>query len=284
MAPSESRNFHSEERGEPGGSLLPGRFPDRATKTMHRYFEINRQGSNIRCKVYYKDKPAAESAVIYGTGFAGHKDNNAANGFAEKLLSKHKNMIVVVFNWPAHGDDVKKKPTLTDCDAYLTQVIDEVKTKFGARRLFAYATSFGGYLVLKYISEHGNPFEKIALRCPAVDMFDVLTRTIMQGDEYDRIQKGKEILAGFDRKITVTRSFLDEIQANDIRLRDYLDYAESILILHGTADEIVPFDEGRAFAENNLIEFIPVQGANHRFQNPVHMSLANKYVMEFFDK
>lgn len=248
-----------------------------------KYFEVNAQGNNIRCKLYYKDKPAAEKAVVFCTGFAGHKDNNAANGFAEKLLSKRKDVIVVVFNWPAHGDDVKKKLELDDCDTYLGLVVREVKERFGARELYAYSTSFGGYLLLKYISEHENPFRKIALRCPAVDMYDVLTRTIMNADEYDRIMKGKDIQIGFDRKVIVTKKLLDDLKKNDIRTRDYLDYAETILILHGTADEVVPFESGKTFAENNLIEFIPVEKADHRFQNPVHMSLANKYAMQFFD-
>ena len=137
--------------------------------------------------------------------------------------------------------------------------------------------------MLKYISEHGNPFQKIALRCPAVNMYDVLTNTIMQNDEYDRIMKGKDVLVGFDRKITITRSFLEDLKANDIRERDYLAYADDLLIMHGTSDEVVPFQAGREFAENQLIDFIPVQGADHRFQNPVHMSLAIKHVMEFYD-
>ncbi len=249
---------------------------------MHKYYEINAQGSNIRCKAYYREK-TAENAVIFCTGFAGHKDNKAAETFSEKLLSKTSNAVVVVFDWPAHGDDVKKKPDLEDCDRYLSLVIQDVKSRFGAGKLYAYATSFGGYLVLKYISEHGNPFHKVAIRCPAVDMYGVLLHTIMKGDDYDRIRKGKEIQAGFDRKIIVTPAFLNELEENDIRRRDYLEYAEDILILHGTSDEVVPFDSGREFAEQNLIEFIPVEKADHRFQNPVHMSLANKYVMQFFD-
>ena len=161
-------------------------------------------------------------------------------------------------------------------------MIRDTKERFGAEQLYAYATSFGGYLVLKYISEHGNPFRKIALRCPAVDMYDVLTATIMKHDEYDRIMKGKDVQVGFDRKIIVTRSFLEDLQANDIRKRDYLNDADDILILHGTADEVVPFHEGKAFAENQLIEFVSVEGADHRFQNPAHMSLATKKVLEFF--
>ena len=247
-----------------------------------KYYEINAQGCNVRCKVYYRDRPAAAAAVVFGTGFAGHKDNNAAFGFAEKLLSKHKDVIVITFNWPSHGDDVKKKLDLADCDLYLRLVLEDVKTRFGAQTLYAYATSFGGYLFLKYVSEHGNPFRRIALRCPAVDMYGVLTRAIMPGDEYDRLMKGKDVSVGFDRKVVVTSKLLDELKENDLRQRDFLDWAEDVLILHGTADEVVPFESSRDFAEQNVMEFLPVEKADHRFQNPLHMSLANKAVMEFF--
>ena len=247
-----------------------------------KYYEINKQGYNIRCKLYFNDLNSSGRAVIFGTGFAGHKDNGAARSFAEKLLSKHKDMMVTVFNWPAHGDDIKKKLVLDDCDTYLGLVIDEIRERFGAEELFAYATSFGGYLFLKYISEHGDPFRKTALRCPAVYMYDVITGAIMKNDDLDRIQKGKDVQVGFDRKITIGRQFLDDLQASDIRSRDYLDYAEDILIIHGTSDEVAPFDTSREFAENNLIDFIPVERADHRFRNPAHMSLANKYAMEFF--
>ena len=248
---------------------------------IYKYYEINARGSNIRCKAYFREK-TAENAVIYCTGFAGHKDNKAAETFSEKLLSKISNAVVVVFNWPAHGDDVKKKLNLADCSSYLELVIQDVKSRFGAERIFSYSTSFGGYLVLKYISEHGNPFQKIAIRCPAVYMYDVLIRAIMNADDLDRISKGKEVQVGFDRKIIVTPALLEELKTNDIRQHDFLEYAEDILILHGTADEIVPYDSSRDFAEQNLIEFISVEKADHRFQNPAHMSLANKYVMQFF--
>lgn len=249
---------------------------------MYEYFEINEQGNNIRCKMYYFEKNAIEKAVIFCTGFAGHKDNNAANRFAEELLSEEKGVAVVVFNWPAHGDDIKKKLVLNDCITYLDLVICEIKNKMAVQKLYAYATSFGGYLLLKYISEHGNPFNKISLRCPAVNMYDVLTKVIMKKSEYDRVMKGENVEVGFDRKVIVTRFLLDEMKASDICTRDFLQWAEDIIIFHGTQDEVVPFNIDRVFAESNRIMFFPVDGADHRFQNPEHMRWANNNTMTFF--
>ena len=247
---------------------------------MEKYFNVNAAGHSIHCKLYYNENRPVEKAIVFCTGFAGHRDNNAAAKFSKKVLSKHKNIVVVVFNWPAHGDDVKKKLDLDDCNSYLELVTDAVKKAYGIQELYAYATSFGGYLVLKHISEKRNPFRKIALRCPAVDMYDVITRSIMKKDEYDRIMKGEDVQVGFDRKVIVTSDFLDSLKSNDIRQRDFMSDSDTILILHGTNDEVVPFASGQAFAEKNMIEFIPVNDADHRFSNSIHMSLANKYVRQ----
>ena len=249
---------------------------------MHRYFEINEGGHNIRCKLYCQDPKSIRRMVLFCHGFGGHKDNGAAEKFAERMLTKHKGTAMVTFNWPSHGDDVKKKLSLADCDTYLTLVIDHLGQKYQPESLNCYATSFGGYLTLKYISEHGNPFRRIALRCPAVNMYDVLTGSIMASGDLEKLRKGKDVLVGFDRKILVGLPFLEELQANDIRQRDFLDYAEDILILHGTADEIVPFDAAYAFAEDKLIEFTPVEGADHRFRDPKKMEQAIKQILEFY--
>ena len=76
---------------------------------------------------------------------------------------------------------------------------------------------------------------------------------------------------------------MEELRVNDIQVIDYLDYAEDILILHGTADEVVSFDASFAFAENNLIEFIPVEGADHRFRDANKMEQAMKHILNFYE-
>lgn len=250
---------------------------------MQKYFEINSEGHNVRCKLYYGDLREIRRVVIFCHGFGGHKDNSAAEKFAERVLNKYKGVATVTFNWPCHGDDVKKKLSLSDCDAYLRLVITYVHQTLGVEDVYGYATSFGGYLTLKYLAEHGNPFRKIALRCPAVNMYEVLTRVIISRDELEKIEKGKECPVGFDRKIMVGTPFLHELQSNNIQKIDYLSYAEDILILHGALDEIVPPDVVKQFAEDNLIEWVLVNRADHRFKDSQRMEIAIKEILHFFD-
>lgn len=248
---------------------------------MHRYFEINESGHNIRCKLYYGDLKTIRRVVVFCHGFGGHKDNGAAEKFAERLVSKYKGAAMVTFNWPCHGDDVKKKLALADCFTYLTMVAEHVKQRFSTEELYCYATSFGGYVTLRYILEQGNPFRRIALRCPAVNMLDALTASIMTADNREQLARGREVMVGFDRKVPVTNAFLEEIHTCDIREKDFLDFAEDLLLVHGTADEIIPFDEAFAFADNNLIEFVSVEGADHRFRDPKKMEIAMKAMFAF---
>ena len=159
---------------------------------MQRYFEINKEGHNVRCKIYFNDLKTISKVIIYGHGFGGHKDNKAAEKFAERILTKYKGIAVICFDLPCHGDDVKKKLQLQDCDTYIRLVIEYAKEQFDTDIIYMYATSFGGYLVLKQIAEHQNPFVKIALRCPAVNMADVFTGAIMKNDELEMILKGKK--------------------------------------------------------------------------------------------
>ena len=250
---------------------------------MHRYFEINEGGHNIRCKLYYSDLKAIRRVVVFCHGFGGHKDNGAAEKFAERLTGKYKGAAMVTFNWPCHGDDVKKKLTLSDCFTYLTLVVEHVRSRFDTEDLTCYATSFGGYVTLRYLLERGNPFRKIVLRCPAVNMLEALTASIMTSDNREQLAKGKEVMVGFDRKVPVTNGFLEEIRACDIREKDFLDYAEDLLVIHGTTDEIIPYGESFTFADNNLIEFVSVEGADHRFRDPKKMETAMKAMFAFLE-
>ena len=53
-----------------------------------KYFNINAEGCSIRCKLYYDELSRVQSAVLFGHGFGGHKDNRAAERFARRSYEK----------------------------------------------------------------------------------------------------------------------------------------------------------------------------------------------------
>lgn len=248
-----------------------------------RYFEVNEEGCNIRAKIYFSDIHNIKKVILCFHGFGGHKDNKSTEKLAERVTSKYKGIAVITFNWPCHGDDVRKRVVLSDCDTYLRLMLKYINEKYGVERPYAHGVSFGGYMVLKYINQYGNPFDKIVLRSPAIDMYESLTERIMKNDDFDKLEAGKDVAVGFDRKVFVNKDFIEEIKKNDVRKMDFLDYADDLLIIHGNADEIIPCEISKQLAEDNVIEFIEVEGADHRFSNPLKMEIVIKSICEFMN-
>ena len=151
----------------------------------------------------------------------------------------------------------------------------------GAEEIDNYSSSFGAFITLDYLAKKGNPFHRIGLRCPAIKMYEALTMHFTE-DDWSKLHKGKEILQGFERKMEIGNEFLEEMQTDDVTKQDYLDYADSILMIHGTKDEMVPIEVTRQFSEDNVIELIEVEGADHPFSNPKHMDLAIQKIISFF--
>ncbi|MDO4401130.1 MAG: alpha/beta fold hydrolase [Coriobacteriia bacterium] len=250
---------------------------------MGKYFDINEHGCSIRCKLFCADPRAVKRVIVSCHGFGGSKDSASAATFAERAVAKRKGTAVIAFDWPCHGNDARKNLLLEDCDEYLTIVIAYAREHFGTDELYAYGTSFGGYLLLKYLSEHGNPFRKVALRCPAINMLGTLLDNVASPADRETLDAGKPILVGFDRKVKIGPQFVEAVRAADIRERQFFDFADDIIILHGTADETVPFADSAAFADDNVIEFVPVEGADHRFHDPKKLDAAIARIIAFFE-
>lgn len=252
---------------------------------MEKKFDINEEGLSIRCKLFCRDsdkmtRTFSHIAVITH-GFGSNKDTAGTANFGEHLVAKYKNYAAIAFDWPCHGEDARKKLSVEECLTYLRLVTAYARKELQAERLYNYSTSFGAYLTLRYIKERENPFTKIALRSPAVNMLESM-RNHISDEERSKLVRGKEILVGFERKMKMDQSFLDALGAFDLMKQEYFDFADDMLILHGTKDQMIPMEKSQAFAENNVISFLPVEGANHPFQNQNHMALAISRIVEFF--
>lgn len=252
---------------------------------MEKHFDINRGGYSIRSRLIVNDSDKStrtfDDVVIVTHGFGSSKETAGTLHFGEHLTSKYKGFAVIAFDWPCHGMDARKKLTIEECLTYLTLVTEYAREEMKTKRIYNYSSSFGGYLTLRYLIEKGNPFTKIALRCPAVCMYQSMMSCLTEDDK-NKLRKGKEISIGFERKMKVDKAFFEDLKSFDVMDHEYFDFADSMIIIHGTKDEMIPMEESRRFAENNVIEFTPVEGANHPFQNPDHMALAIHKIIEFF--
>ncbi len=102
-----------------------------------------------------------ENVVIVLHGFGSSKDLKSNTKFGERLSSKYKGYAALAFDFPCHGDDARKKLSVEESITYLQLVIDYAKTSLNAKNLYAYGTSFGGYLTLKYLAEKAIRFGKL---------------------------------------------------------------------------------------------------------------------------
>lgn len=249
-----------------------------------KHIDINENNESIRCRVMTEsDARSFEKAVVVTHGFGSSKDVANITRFAEKYLSKNKDALVIAFDWPCHGQDGRKKLELSDCMDYMTLVVKFVKDTYGAKDIYNYSVSFGGYLTLKYIAEIENPFKKIALRAPGINMHDLMLKNVPEND-MDKFEKGKEVTVGFERKMKIDKTLTDDLAKSDVRKYEYFDFADSMIIIHGTEDEMVSIQDSITFCENNVIEFVPVDGADHAFRNPKLMDTAIHTIVDFFSE
>lgn len=250
---------------------------------MQKYFDINEHGLSIRCKMYYNKDPYNHTDVVVATyGFGGNKDNKAIEKFAERITTKYKGYVVICFDWPCHGMDARNKLLLEECVQYLDLVTEYARSEMQAERIYNYSSSFGAYITLYNIHQKGeNPFGKCAFRCAAIKMYDAMTEHITD-DEWNKLRRGKEIIRGYERKIRLTKEFLDDLKNRDVSSYDYMDYADDIIMIHGTKDEAIPIAAVEEFSENNIIELYAVQNADHPFSNPDYMDFAIQKIVEFF--
>lgn len=250
-----------------------------------KYFSISDSTDSIECKLYADKNHGLGRIILCCHGFLGNKENRSVYKIADYFTGHYKDIGVLCFDWPCHGKDVKQKLSLADCDRYYEKVVSYIKDEMGVGEVYLQATSFGGYMSLKYLHEHDNPFKKIALRCPAVNMLDILCNKVFDESQLEEMKKGKTVLAGGpeQKKLKITWDFLDELSQNDITEYDFLDIAEDTIVIQGNDDSLIDPDFISDFCENNVIECYRMDGTNHTFSDHTKMMKAIDYMKDWFN-
>lgn len=215
----------------------------------------------IKCKAFMPENEIRH--VILGVhGFAGDKESSMLSSLAEAFSKK--GVMLICFDFPAHGESPTDTISLKNCKADLCAVADYIREKYPTQVKSLFATSFGGYVSLLCYEQLGD-FSYV-LRAPAVTMPRLLLENVLKLSAEEFKDQGS-IVCGFERKITLPYSFYKEL----LREKELINksFSSPISIIHGNKDDIVPLEDIISFKNaHNTVSLFVIEGADHRFKNP----------------
>ena len=230
---------------------------------MEKLFKVK----NLSAKIYLPDRTPKE-IVIGIHGFFGDKESSVLANLGETLIKN--NMALVIFDLPCHGhNDTSQILKLSDCTNAINDVFNWVHENFPNIALSVFATSFGGYLTLLYLSQNKEDLNKIILRAPAVNMSQVLEDVLLPFQALSAKDLKTPTNIGKEQNLWIDYNFIEELRNN--RLQNANPTNNFLYVLQGKRDDIVNPEENEKFFNEfyeNKHEIIYFENADHRFKKP----------------
>lgn len=228
---------------------------------MEKYLIINDLHSCI-----YLPEAEPKEVVIGIHGFSGDKESSVLIE-----LSKHLNkndVALFTFDLPCHGQNACSTPlNLSECIASIKHIFDFAKENFAGVPISAFATSFGGYLLLNYLSKHHENLNKVILRAPAIYMSEILENVILPFNNFSAKDLSSPINLGFEKPLFVDNKFLTDLRNNN--LENLPKNQDFLYIIQGKKDDIVDPIKNESFFKTHYLnqhKFIWFEEADHRFK------------------
>lgn len=184
---------------------------------------------------------------------------------AKELLKE--GVTSISFDFPGHGESEQNmsKLTVDICISYINSVISYIKQEFGSDvKISFYAISFGAYILLNKLINDKDNYSNIVLRSPAINMKEILLRSLLRDSLSSYRQTGKA-RAGHNGEKEIDYSLLEDIEKNNL----YKNYKEKrkIIIMQGTLDDTALIKDTYKFIMNKPeIQLIEMEGLNHHME------------------
>lgn len=230
---------------------------------MEKHIKID----NLDAKIYSPDSQPKE--ILIGVhGFSGDKESSVLLALSKELTANK--IALITFDLPSHGENDNSTPlVLNSCIQSIGKVLDFAKNNYPSTAISIFATSFGGYLTLVYLSDHTEKLNKVILRAPAIYMSNVLEENILPFNGFSADKIKNAINLGYEKQLLINPKFIQDLRNTNLdSLRPINNY---IYILQGKKDNIVNPKENEKFFnkfyENNH-KFYYFENADHRFKHP----------------
>ena len=189
---------------------------------------------------------------------------------------------VVSFDFPAHGDS----PVW---DLHETWCIDDLETVEAYVRGLApqadicyFASSFGAFTLLNYLSVRPHAGKRAMLRSAAVAMGLLAESWADEKARADMAEKGY-FVPDYDyvREMRVTPVFLRELADHDV-FQTYRPGETEVFMIHGGRDSVAAPEAAREFARRFGIRLMEIPEGEHDLMGPGQLEQVLAAAKEFF--
>ncbi len=217
--------------------------------------------NNIKYKIFQAKQ--TKEILLCLHGFAGDKESSVIDAIGSSL--KNSNITTISFDLPCHGEDENRGIFRVEkCQEYLAEVLKEIKSHTSAP-INIFATSFGAYLFLHYLSSSNDKFKNIILRSPAIDMPHIIRKIMKEHGVRDI--KFSPINLGYGRELFIDNQFISSLSLPKFDSKNSI----VINIIQGRKDELIDCAFNEKYFEkyfNGRHKIYYFDSADHRYKNP----------------
>lgn len=249
---------------------------DKTYEYETRQINTDNNGANIYGMAYIpKDAGDTVPTVIISHGYGGSNTTN--RNYAEYLASH--GIAAYCFDFRGGGNSSNSDGKTTDMTIFteksdLNAVLDKVKELdfVDTDNLFLMGTSQGGLVSAMTAPDRASEISGAILFYPALCIVD---NTHERYSTVSAIPETTNFMG-----MTVGRDYFESVYDYDV-YTDITRYTEDVIIVHGTADSVVPLSYSqKAAQEYNSAELKIINGGGHGFYGS-DADTATEYVMEY---
>ena len=241
-------------------------------------FIIKNGNYNIDCNLYHPfiQKEKAEKIILACHGFDSSKNSDKIHTMAK--YAERYDIPVISFNWPSHGSSIQPI-TVEGCIDVLHKVEETIYSMYPKAKIILYGSSFGGYMLLLYLSRHLSPYidkrcDSVFLKSPAVKMNEVFKNELIDEDIQHFKERGYTI-KNRNKQMKIPYQFYKELNENIIKPEDIDQITQKLFIFHGVNDKVASIEAVKDLKKENMT-LIELEGAPHSFDGKYFEQMMEK--------
>lgn len=218
-----------------------------------------------------------KAMIIAVHGMGSNKDGPVLTALAPIL--KQNKIGLISLDLPGHGTRVGEDISVEGCLGSIRDVEEYVR-KIYKGRIVLKGSSFGGWLLLRYLRNNTRDYHKAILRVPAIRQYNKWKERFP--DHIEELESGKSVYRdGRSGKIEIapelfreytSEEFFDSLDKKDIKC--------DVKIIYGTEDRIVNNQNIFKMAEEMGWDLYAIDGADHFFARPCDIEAVAKIILD----